>query len=179
MYWRKHLPPKTLTRKRLPKNCDAPRSLCFCADMQFCTKCKRDLPTTDFSPSHRGRRGQSCKKCLQANARRWEKNNQSHVRSYRRSHAKMPDPTRPEPSACEVCDQRPHVPGHKTSLHLDHDHSTGVFRGWICTRCNTTIAQSRDDALTLRRWAILARPKDNVTILNALAEYLDANGARK
>jgi hypothetical protein len=29
------------------------------------------------------------------------------------------------------------VPGHKLGrFHLDHDHMTGAFRGWVCNACN-------------------------------------------
>jgi hypothetical protein len=42
-------------------------------------------------------------------------------------------------------------------LHYDHDHVTGEFRGWLCTRCNVT----------------LGMVKENVEILSALASYLN------
>lgn len=36
---------------------------------------------------------------------------------------------RPRPEACELCDTVGKVV-------WDHDHDTGVFRGWLCHRCN-------------------------------------------
>lgn len=36
-------------------------------------------------------------------------------------------------------------------LHLDHDHTTGVFRGWLCRDCNLLIA--KNDASLLRKAA--------------------------
>lgn len=33
------------------------------------------------------------------------------------------------PTLCESCDERP-------ATHCDHDHATGVFRGWLCQGCN-------------------------------------------
>lgn len=53
-----------------------------------------------------------------------------------------PIPTHPEPLACECCGQpenRTTKSGKPRHLHLDHDHETGVFRGWLCTRCNMAI----------------------------------------
>jgi len=29
-------------------------------------------------------------------------------------------------------------------LHLDHDHATGKFRGWLCTNCNIALGNTRD-----------------------------------
>lgn len=45
-----------------------------------------------------------------------------------------PLPTRPPTARCECC-ARPA----KTTLHLDHCHTTGLFRGWLCARCNLGI----------------------------------------
>lgn len=51
---------------------------------------------------------------------------------------------------CDIC--------HRVlKLNFDHDHSTGEFRGWLCTRCNTGLGHYErfGDAfaeyLTLRR----------------------------
>lgn len=55
------------------------------------------------------------------------------ARNYRRKAAKIPEATRPAPVNCECC-SRQLEPGRKT--HLDHNHKTGGFRGWLCDRCN-------------------------------------------
>lgn len=55
--------------------------------------------------------------------------------SLKRKHAwkGYPEPTRPIPSACELCDGPATGRG---SFHLDHCHETNAFRGWLCSRCN-------------------------------------------
>ena len=43
-------------------------------------------------------------------------------------------PPRPEDGRCQMPGCRKFVGVKK--LHLDHDHKTGRFRGWLCTPCN-------------------------------------------
>ena len=51
---------------------------------------------------------------------------------------------------CAICGKRPE---RDASLHLDHDHETGVVRGILCLSCNQGIGKFRDDAGLLERAA--------------------------
>lgn len=64
---------------------------------------------------------------------------------------------RPRPQLCEVCGCQS---GDGRSLHLDHDHATGLFRGWLCNHCNLALGHAMDDPGRLR----------------LLAEYLELSG---
>jgi hypothetical protein len=45
-------------------------------------------------------------------------------------------------------------------LHLDHDHSTGEFRGWLCAKCNTGLGLLGDSIEQLEmRLAYLKRSR--------------------
>lgn len=44
---------------------------------------------------------------------------------------------------CEICGTI------ATPLHFDHDHVTGLFRGWLCGPCNRALGMMRDDPLRL------------------------------
>lgn len=55
---------------------------------------------------------------------------------------------RPMPDFCDNCDE-PRPP--KKPLHYDHDHKTGQFRGWLCTRCNTGLGLLGDTIETVER----------------------------
>jgi Recombination endonuclease VII len=62
------------------------------------------------------------------------------MRDWWRKKNNIPTPTRPKPKTCECCDRK--LEAGKT--HLDHDHITGDFRGWLCNRCNLGIGQLGD-----------------------------------
>ena len=57
---------------------------------------------------------------------------------------------RPRPKTCEIC-------GDAKTICFDHDHETGLFRGWICVRCNT----------------VLGKVEDKQKLLQSLIDYLN------
>ncbi len=67
----------------------------------------------------------------------------------RRRHRGAPEPTRPIAENCECCGR--HKSDSKKAMHLDHDHVTGVFRGWLCNRCNAGIGMLGDNVAGLQR----------------------------
>lgn len=89
-----------------------------------------------------------CRVCLRAYKRSKYKANGAEARLKAKlnkwKREGMPTPTRPMPDLCECCGSVPNGRG-KTTLHLDHCHRTGVFRGWLCYRCNSAIGLFGDD----------------------------------
>lgn len=56
-------------------------------------------------------------------------------------------PTRPCPVRCEICGAK----GTRAkSLCIDHDHTTGEFRGWLCSKCNSGLGMLGDSEKSLR-----------------------------
>jgi len=70
----------------------------------------------------------------------------------------LPAPTHPKPRRCELCGSSPAV-GRWKVLHLDHDHETGVFRGWLCHHCNMGLGNFKDSILLLRKAVAYLRRK--------------------
>lgn len=63
---------------------------------------------------------------------------------------------RTKPDVCDIC-------GQGGKICFDHSHAQGVFRGWLCNRCNLA----------------LGHVKDSPSLLRKLADYLEnANGLR-
>jgi len=76
------------------------------------------------------------------NGREWKRRNparhynekaKARMRAYYRKRAGLPEAPYPPPEKCECCGSK--LLGGKLT-HLDHDHATGAFRGWLCNRCN-------------------------------------------
>lgn len=55
-----------------------------------------------------------------------------------------------QPFECRICKKRT-IPGLTSKVVLDHNHSTGMARGWICDSCNTGIGRFKDDVDLLKR----------------------------
>jgi len=54
---------------------------------------------------------------------------------------------------CPVCDKPLDMLtlGKKNTMHADHCHKTGIFRGVLHGRCNILLGQARDDAVLLQQ----------------------------
>jgi hypothetical protein len=76
------------------------------------------------------------------------------LRELRRRRRALGMPERPEQgSECEICGRTENgttKTGSQRRMHLDHDHATGEFRGWLCNACNTGIGMFRDNPDLLR-----------------------------
>ena len=57
---------------------------------------------------------------------------------------------------CEVCGAKGDS---KKPICVDHDHSTGKVRGFLCRRCNFTLGQADDDPVLLEKLALYLRER--------------------
>lgn len=66
----------------------------------------------------------------------------------KRKAMRIPDAPYPKPECCENCGRKPFG---INQMHLDHDHVTGKFRGWLCGSCNRGIGMLGDDIAGVER----------------------------
>ncbi len=99
---------------------------------KMCPACGLMKTTRDFGPSkYRADQLQrQCRTCRADTARRSRQR-----------------PAPPLHTTCEICHQVD-VTGRRLSL--DHDHQTGDFRGWLCSRCNQGLGLFRDSPKKLK-----------------------------
>jgi hypothetical protein len=133
---------------------------------KVCTMCAEAKPNSMF----RGRKGTAylfpnCKACEYVRSTKYPSRNKyrkagkAKVRYLERVVTKAG--RRPGP-ACEICgtifsDQ------HANKICYDHNHGTGLFRGWLCKSCNSAAG-------------LLG---DNPNLAKALGQYLKLNGYTK
>jgi hypothetical protein len=100
--------------------------------MAICVDCGVAKPRSAFHDNHRRTNGhqQYCKACVVA-----------HTRISRGVHRDDAYLVCPPEHRCDICGGI----GGKRGLYLDHDHSTGRFRGWLCNGCNSAIGHLADD----------------------------------
>lgn len=77
---------------------------------------------------------------------------------------------RPRPQCCELCGEHANGPfGHKfVGIVFDHDHATGVPRGWLCDRCNKVLGLVKDSPALLARMIVYLT--EGVTALMAVTD---------
>ena len=81
---------------------------------------------------------------------KWRADNADKCEVYYRKNKGLPDPTRPRPLVCEICEK---LPVYRRKLDLDHCHTTGQFRGWLCLACNPGIGMFQNSPELLRKAA--------------------------
>lgn len=114
---------------------------------KVCNLCHRLLPTEQFSKNQNGRnnrtiRRPSCNEC------RKTIDGVDVSSSEKQKWAKLKPEY--EPFQCPIC-QKITIAGLTSKIVLDHDHSNGKVRGWICDSCNTGIGRFKDDVSILKK----------------------------
>jgi len=115
---------------------------------------KKKMRAREFSKEHRKKlsdvhKGKPRPYCAGEKNWNWKGGNNSQYR--------IKNAPRPKPEQCEVCGAL--GKDFKKGLFLDHNHKTGEFRGWLCTRCNFILGLAKDNSETLRALANYLQPQ--------------------
>lgn len=124
---------------------------------RICRECGARRPLEAFYKANRGTsRRRVCKGCVgaAARARRAVEPTRSRevsraatlLRKYGLTEEDVFTLWREQGGYCGICPTRIF----KDSLHIDHDHQTGVVRGLLCFNCNVALGHFRDDEARLR-----------------------------
>ena len=108
--------------------------------MRFCTGCLKDKPVEEYYKRTRDGKPRlgRCKDCEKAKIQEWRKKNpEAHKRIYTRSRYKsvygLNIDEVPKVGFCPICTKE------GIRLVVDHCHTSGKVRGFICYNCNTLL----------------------------------------
>lgn len=121
-----------------------------------------------------------CLVCKRLDGQAFEAKNSESRKAKARNYWRLRKNLKPDrscPAVCELCGRPPK----KRALHLDHDHVTGKFRGWLCGRCNVSIGALGDSAEGLQRAVrylsggaalpITAKARKGIPLYSGLIKY--------
>jgi hypothetical protein len=90
-----------------------------------------------------------CKNCVVIAAKEWKLKNPSSNRFHQAKNKLKIDFSNFERinamTSCQICGKD------KKSLHIDHCHKSGVFRGALCLSCNHGLGRFLDDVVLLQK----------------------------
>jgi hypothetical protein len=134
---------------------------------QWCCRCSNHKPCCDFHKDVDGPNGLGymCKKCQSEKASQRRKNRDpeaqrqldryNHIRRYGLTPEKYHEFYENQNGECPIC------LNYFEKLVIDHNHTTGKFRGLICSSCNLMLGHSRDIVNTLLNAADYLRRTTN------------------
>ena len=108
------------------------------------------------------KKGNLCKPCAIARSKKWQAANPerfffNQIRAkWGLSQSDYLGMFEQQDNRCAICAEEETVPISQKNtkprrLAVDHDHSTGIIRGLLCTRCNTTLGKVKDDTDLLKK----------------------------
>jgi len=123
-------------------------------DLKKCTSCHRDLPLSSYKASDRR---------VDGTPRLRTKCNSCYIHNQKQRADLLKITPRPDDNyKCPIClntkgqfyEDTNDITRRGTindSWCLDHDHSTGKFRGWLCNKCNSALGFFGDDVDIIKR----------------------------
>jgi len=131
-------------------------------ESKVCIYCNELKPTETFTVTYYrrdgvGRRSNICHTCKRKHTKQIEE-------------LKICTPYPNNKYVCPICletkkdkvEDASRRDGSRSFWVLDHDHNTGTFRGWLCSRCNSALGWFKDDVDRVNR------------ALNYLKDYEDS-----
>lgn len=116
--------------------------------LKTCKECGIEKNVEDFAPNQYGKdnrvlRRPVCRKCYALKV----KADPVLKKIFEKEH---PRPEIGEDFWCPICDRR-FKREHRNDVVLDHSHTDGSIRGWLCSSCNTSLGKFGDNVDVLQR----------------------------
>lgn len=116
--------------------------------LKWCRECKQKKLGVEFAKNQFGKdnrilRRPICKECYLKKRTINPKLRREYVKEH-------PAPKIGEIFTCPIC-LKVITRQHNNEICLDHNHKTGVIRGWICGSCNSSIGKFNEDIGVLER----------------------------
>jgi DNA-directed RNA polymerase subunit RPC12/RpoP len=108
---------------------------------KVCAKCKKQLPLSNFAKANGNYPRSECRDCGKK---------QSKVREELKKLHEKPNEDYVCPVGHRSFDDIKYLGNRKGGWCLDHNHTTGVFRGWLCHDCNKAIGFFKDDVSLMK-----------------------------
>lgn len=131
--------------------------------MKKCSKCQQHLAFSEFYKNRSNKSGYQdyCKKCLRlARVRSYQNSSAATLAGNRKRKIKRVYGITQEEydlllleaqtSGCGIC-------GSKDKPHLDHNHSTGQIREFLCSNCNLALGLLKEDPERMERMIAYVR----------------------
>lgn len=130
--------------------------------MKICNICKEPKSSIDFSNAKRSRDGKawSCKECDKARIKKYRCTTKSSLATRNTAYKKLYGITiqqyeelfTEQKGKCAICysDVNDKI---RSTLSVDHDHTTGRIRGLLCSKCNAGLGMFKDSPVLLQKAA--------------------------
>lgn len=118
---------------------------------KICTGCKTSKHFSEYSKNKHGKHGlqPKCKACLliQQRTRRANGDDTTYRYRYGKTTQELQEILNKQDNKCAICKN---VFMNRFNTVVDHDHKTGLFRGFLCRKCNTGLGMFNDDKTLLK-----------------------------
>lgn len=106
------------------------------------TRSRRNEYSKKWYHANKHRKIKNYNEATKERRKTWHKEHNKKLRDQRDANAPWP---KPDDNRCGCCGEV------KSRLVYDHDHSSGLFRGWICDGCNLALGLVKDNLWTLTK----------------------------
>ena len=108
-------------------------------------KCKLIVPTT-WNPSSKENKQYQCKECKKKYLQKWREKNPGAYKEWKYgvTQKEYDKALEKQEGLCAIC-STDKAGGRHNTWHIDHDHSTGKFRGLLCWLCNSGLGKFKDN----------------------------------